>query len=360
MREEDHDNVTDSSGSFILETPNKETPPGRGVSFDQRGVWSLWSLWVYGAVSVLEGCFSSEPPMSNELFCDHFWIGTKIFNFWNVESSAKFNHKTFDRNNRPTTWTKLTFFWCIYTHTRADYHSIEQLLQCIKSEELPDPKLYTTTSIYSDCPLQTSRPTPHKTSATATGTYPTRCKTTTSTLLTASTASPRRLLRCQQRTCRQTALWSISSSWSPGPRYRCSHSRGWWCCTLRVSKSQTTRWIPTSPLPSKTTQTSSSPCSRTSSRCGSLHSRSQRSTTMPFWKGMQTGCQQGSNRSSIDHLDMKEFVSRTPNCWRNSRAVRGWSDRPPRKRVREQTAQLRQISWAVCGFRTEFSEKRQF
>ena len=124
--------------------------------------------------------------------------------------------------------TKLTVFLCSYTQTGADYHSRENLLPCFKSQELPNPKMYMTTSIYLDHPLQTSRPTPNKTSTTATGTYPTRWKTTTSTLLTTSTASPRRLLWCQQHTCRQTALWSISLSWSPRPRYRRSHSRSWW------------------------------------------------------------------------------------------------------------------------------------
>ena len=55
-----------------------------------------------------------------------------------------------------------------------------------------------------------------------------------------------------------------------------------------------------------------------------------------------------SDTPLIDHLVMREFVSGPP------------SYRFIYERVRERKPSLRKGSWAVCGFRTEFFEKRQF
>ena len=55
-----------------------------------------------------------------------------------------------------------------------------------------------------------------------------------------------------------------------------------------------------------------------------------------------------SETPTIDHLVMREFVSRLP------------SYRSRHKRVRVRTPSHVESSWAVCRFRTEFFEKRQF
>jgi len=62
-----------------------------------------------------------------------------------------------------------------------------------------------------------------------------------------------------------------------------------------------------------------------------------------FWQGISQ-----SDTALIDHLVMREFVSGTRSC------------RSIHKRVRERKPSLRESSWAVCGSRTEFFEKRQF
>ena len=55
-----------------------------------------------------------------------------------------------------------------------------------------------------------------------------------------------------------------------------------------------------------------------------------------------------SDTPLIDHLVMRELVSGPP------------SYRFIYERVRDKKPSLRKGSWAVCGFRTEFFEKRQF
>jgi len=55
-----------------------------------------------------------------------------------------------------------------------------------------------------------------------------------------------------------------------------------------------------------------------------------------------------SDTPLIDHLVMREFVSGPP------------SYRSIHRRVCDKTPSLRKSSWAVCGFRTEYFEKRQF
>ena len=59
-------------------------------------------------------------------------------------------------------------------------------------------------------------------------------------------------------------------------------------------------------------------------------------------------CDSFSDTPLIDHLVMREFVSGPPSyCFIY-------------ERVRDRKPSLRKGSWAVCGFRTEFFEKRQF
>ena len=53
-----------------------------------------------------------------------------------------------------------------------------------------------------------------------------------------------------------------------------------------------------------------------------------------------------SDTPLIDHLVMREFVSRPPSCMH--------------RRVRDRKPRIRESSWAFCGSRTEFFEKRQF
>ena len=57
---------------------------------------------------------------------------------------------------------------------------------------------------------------------------------------------------------------------------------------------------------------------------------------------------EGSDTPLIDHVVMREFVSGPP------------SYRFIYERVRDRKPSLRKGSWAVCGFRKEFFEKRQF
>ena len=55
-----------------------------------------------------------------------------------------------------------------------------------------------------------------------------------------------------------------------------------------------------------------------------------------------------SDTTLINHPVMREFVSKPPI----SRSIH--------RRVRDRKSSLGESSWAVCGFRTEFCEKRQF
>ena len=67
-----------------------------------------------------------------------------------------------------------------------------------------------------------------------------------------------------------------------------------------------------------------------------------------MWKSLLEKTSLYSDTPLIDHLVMREFVSGPP------------SYRFIYERVRDRKPSLRKDSWAVCGFRTEFFEKRQF